>query len=345
VSDAAGRPLEGVTISPRSPRSANECARSDAAGRYELSLIVNPERGATLHASRPGYLLADQWILAGQYSTDGHMLLHWRMDKADSRAAVRGLVFDESGEGLRGVDVTFVTNEEGREGEWTTTSDVRGRFTCEGLPPGSYAMYLRLEEDQERRVELSLEAGEERSIEVELRKLRSRKHTVRLIDQDGEPVVGAQIYLSITSSTAPFPEVSDATGRVQLALREDVIAISVHDEGRPFQRFKQNGWPASDEEIVLRLCAGVRELKGRVLSRLGLPLAGAQLLVEGQGLGGGEISIYASSDEEGRFLLKHLPLGSVTLRAELLGYGAESIAIEDREGQVDVVMSELAGGE
>ena len=88
-------------------------------------------------------------------------------------------------------------------------------------------------------------------------------------------------------------------------------------------------------EILLALSAvvspvglaaqGSGSLSGRVTDAAGQPLARAQIVAEGTGL-------RATTDEQGRYALRGIPIGSYTVRVRLLGYAPQSARVTVEAG-------------
>ena len=93
--------------------------------------------------------------------------------------------------------------------------------------------------------------------------------------------------------------------------------------------------------ILLAPSLGAQQITGRVLnSQTGAPLAAVQVFIQGSGLG-------ALSQQNGRYLLLNVPVGTHTLTAQRIGYGLQTAEVTVAAGETvvrDFALSEQALG-
>ncbi len=173
-----------------------------------------------------------------------------------------------------------------------------------------------------------------------------REHTVRLepastiggfvLDEQGQPIAGARVSLSIPSSgnqkpgepridLGSFQTRTDAEGRWKCELvpaKLDMLSMTVEHsdyvlERHPFWRRTESPQVFVDLEAskaVLVLKEGIT-LQGRVIDRDGRPIAGAQVRTTPP-----IRHAAATTDDRGRFELAHIAPGPIELAAQAKGY-------------------------
>src|SRR5262245_16908347 len=87
--------------------------------------------------------------------------------------------------------------------------------------------------------------------------------------------------------------------------------------------------------VLPEWAAGQGTITGRI-TQAGTqrPLAGAQVSIPGTGVG-------ALANNDGRYLLVNVPVGQVTLRVEIIGYGTQEQGVSVAGGQATVANFEL----
>ncbi|MFN7931440.1 MAG: carboxypeptidase-like regulatory domain-containing protein, partial [Blastocatellia bacterium] len=85
----------------------------------------------------------------------------------DTRAALFGVVTDNTGAVVAGVTVSASATATGLK--WTTTTDSAGRYRIQLLPSGSYTLTVEAAQfTRQTQADLTLRVGEERRVDVSL---------------------------------------------------------------------------------------------------------------------------------------------------------------------------------
>jgi protocatechuate 3,4-dioxygenase beta subunit len=123
--------------------------------------------------------------------------------KETGKASLEGNVVKEpTGEPLKKAIVELIAENQEEGGNYTATSNQEGRFRIANIQPGRYKLFGErpgyIEVDKHRRrsqgVSLSLEPGQELKDEV-LHLLAAAIVTGRVLDEDGDPVPGAEVIV------------------------------------------------------------------------------------------------------------------------------------------------------
>jgi len=255
-------------------------------------------------------------------------------------ASLAGRVTKAGGAGIAGATVAIVKSEidlssfSGGGSEPTiVTTDAEGAWTAPQVAPASYSVtaaapgFLPV-----RHARITVGAGEtKRGIDIEL---APGGTIVRgtVSDIGGGGVAGARVSATGESfdlgsklgGEAPYTTLSDGEGKYQLSLPDGPYYLSAaHDDyTRRYHRAVVAGKPlVVDFELVPGAV-----IRGQVIARdTGKPLAGA--IVEasrgGRMSGMGRASASATSDAEGKFTLRHLSSGNLSVTAFGDGYASQ----------------------
>lgn len=296
--------------------------RSDDAGRFDLGSVATFP-GARLTAAVETQYVADVELP----SVDTRdLVLVATIRPVPAKPRVRGVVLDERGVGIAGAQVRIAGN--------AVNTDENGRFDLEedsvrpdselvaiktGYAPGWVAglaprlLAERLVEDVEIRL-----AGPPRSI------------TGRAVDADGEPLEGWRVSLAgaVVYPSMGIPVELAAAGRYGrdsgprtdddgrfevdgLAPQRYRVRLIDTRTGLVFDSAEIEAG-ARDVEIRLPADAWRDEVRGRVVSTLGAPVANVRIavlypIVEGHGFSESGHAQETSSDSDGEFELEDVP--------------------------------------
>jgi len=342
VLDAEHRPLADAYVAAVASEFLGEgqstdwvSGRTDAAGRFELRGLAPALRHA---------LLA---------SCDGHATCVWDFPPEEleqpelelgalelARAGVvSGLVVDESGTPLPGMEVVLVGTNADRArlrgdaelalaGDWyvntrTARADAGGRFTFGALPAGSFRLHARASgRPKGPPLELQLAQGETRE-GVELLYPAGETITGTVVDAEGRGIGGVYVNASLVaarggSGGAPGTTVSfrtggsgsfELTGLVPGAYDLDLWPFDAADEpDAPWLPARREAVESGGPALRVELPRGVT-IRGTLVDADGAALVGHIVLAEGIGPFE-DASASTATDDQGRFVLA-VPRGAV----------------------------------
>lgn len=261
--------------------------------------------------------------------------------KAEGRIALR-VVADETGGPIEGVEVSYFFRKQGNpepiQGKVVTDKD--GRATIERPEQdGLTAFNLTARKPKHAPFYLYWD-GTSHPIEIpaekELRLARGTTIGGIVRDEDGKPIAGASIEVSMPAIETNVPALSfgldrlktGADGRWQVDIAPpdlSNVSVTVRRDG-----YMQGGSMASrdlDSEIALKKGFG---LAGRVLDEEGRPIAGAVVIA---GLSLYEVKTQrGSTNERGEFSLENCAAGKIPVIAQAQGRAPELkvVAIEEK---------------
>jgi hypothetical protein len=247
-------------------------------------------------------------------------------------ALLAGRVLDAEGRPIAGarlevgrfeVGPTFAIGSPGRQVE----ADEEGRFRLRGLGD-DVPLTLNVRADGYLGVALDLQPPHQEPLEVRL----NRGGTVfgELVDEGGRPVAGAfltaridpqsQVHHRPPSGGEAATASSDDDGRFELtAVPVGVVTIDVASRDGGARVQAPAGTVGEGERVgPLRIeVQSALEIAGRVVRADGTPAAGASVAAVQERPGGGSSSMGTTADALGRFRLRGLPPGPVTVVATL----------------------------
>ncbi|MFP2926668.1 carboxypeptidase regulatory-like domain-containing protein, partial [Pyxidicoccus sp. 3LG] len=269
--------LERVEPDEDSSLPDPETATSDEEGRFSFEL---PEEGRYAVVSTGGQYLFTR-VEADAPSSDVRVVLR-------TGAVLNGSVVDARGEPLFQVRMSLKYRAIGEEQELERMSDEQGKFTLEGLPPGSHTLQGTLDRGGVRhQVSQTVSVQGAEPVEVKVRLDTGLQVSGVVVDTQGRPVEDAEVW---GYTLQPQPEgregarPSTATtgpdGRFTLEhLVEGPCVLSVVKEGyafdvpEPVQGQRRQGTAsragARDARLVLRYEG---YLRGRVVQEDGTPV-------------------------------------------------------------------------
>jgi protocatechuate 3,4-dioxygenase beta subunit len=304
--------------------------RTDGNGRFR---VVIPE-------VTEGYLLVQAAGLAPQQRaiTVDRDLKSLEFEMAPSRI-LQGRVVDGDGNPVAGATVTLAAMGEASLLEWSTTSDLEGRFRCDVVPRSGHAFYATKSGYGAPSMH---EVNNLPDGELVLRLEESFQITGRVVDAEtGQPLPSFKVIPGrIWGAGEPDSMMYWETYREQQG-RGGVYTMPFEDEGgSPFRLLVYadgylpemtpplSGRGRRTNDFALRRGKG---LEGVVVGPDGRPVEGAQVATLGLGyimlsgprieIGGGERSAITTSDEQGRFRLPALLAAPTLVAVHEVGYG------------------------
>jgi protocatechuate 3,4-dioxygenase beta subunit len=258
VTDEQGNPIAGATVCTY-PRERNQTSTDDE-GRFRLGQLDPTIERTRISALMEGYVTASVRIAPEAALNPVEIAL-------DRGSRVAGRVVTEDGKPVHGAtvsvgDVPFST------GALSTRTDAEGAFSIDVVPSGGQSVWALRDgyAAGQEHVDLPDEGAEVRGIEIIL--ARGYQVTGVVLDENGDPFPGAQIYpepVGFNQGASAFVgpgTISDAQGRFELdALRENRVLLRVWADGCSLL---EQTVSAGTSDVILRPMRGGR-LAGRVV--------------------------------------------------------------------------------
>jgi hypothetical protein len=191
---------------------------------------------------------------------------------------------------------------------WTDVADSQGQFALRGLPPGPTRVLVHVDRALRQVFEVDLPTGG--PIDLVLDPLEFATLTLRVLDQSGSPVVGAQtcVTLNRRGSRQSGPIHTDHTGEAihtDLIPGPNLLYLTMVNRGISFFLNIGADLAAGDQTEVIDLSTWP-VLRGRV-TRGDEPAANAALSLYEHGQSNNPHRISLSADELGNFEVPLLP--------------------------------------
>lgn len=216
-------------------------------------------------------------------------------------------------------------------------TDPQGRFSCRGLPPGSFDVTVLHPEFAPATAPVAISAaGPDATVEIRLEAGCSLSGAVR--DEDGAPVTGASVWVSAGAPLPPRAARSDESGAFRVEHLAPRVTIRVLAAGfaEAAMEAAMTGTPcAGVEEIALVRLGG--SVRGRVIDRRRLPVAGAAVRVERPGGDARWAGQRTVTGRDGGFSLPAPRGGALLVAASHPDYLEATVAVEPGES-VEVVL-------
>jgi len=289
---------------------------TDAEGRYEIPCLPGTTQ---LYASSPTYVSGPAASGEVEVGPDGATAPDLTLEPARS---LRALVVDEASAPVSGADVSVRQSgpEPGFGGGSAAVTGDDGLCTCPDLVGGPATVQARkgtlVSED------LVVEVGKDgvdEPVRLVLEAGRAAAVTVRIVDQDGRPVAGAQVSLYEQSerygTSRPVGE-TDANGQVTQSGLTPGTSYRITASALNAFPVETDLWAAEAGvthdlgTLTIRLCTG--KVSGAVVDENGTPLAGVRVFDPMDAPAVRE----TRTDADGRFTLGGLGEGPVCVFAE-----------------------------
>lgn len=343
VTDTYGSALEGAHV--RALGQPGGSATTDGRGDYEVYLTrVTEGRNPTVQFTLAGYhtiyLVPETVGLRG----GGQIRLDAQLEPEGEKVEVSGRVRSTYGDPVPRETVRLYAPSLKRQ--YLATSGEDGLFTVANVeiatdyqlsvrPNGSYQDYM------EGPIALNSSGI---FLDVRLEPLAGGSLTGRMVDLDGRPIPGFQLWLSSDRSRTRFrPVASDQDGYFFI---EDAPEGRLVLETRAAPQLRVSGaqlQPGEDADLLLLLDWGDLDLSGRIVDDRGGPVGGAQVLLTWMHRGPALSSTSnrrTVSDQNGLFRFTQLGPGVHHLDVRSPGFGAfrRSVDVGRDVGFVDVVL-------
>ena len=353
VADAeSGEPIGDaeVTLAGKGGSAPTRTARSDATGAFKVKGL--PAGKYEVRAIARGFLRSKQPAL--ELPDGGVKDLGIALERGGS---ISGRVLDDRGKPLSSAlvqpSMAFTT-----DAEWNAASesiagigvetDAEGRYRLEGLPPhGAYLIQASAGGFAPVR-STRIQVGRKQDVtSVDLVLRPGGGIRGRITDSDGKPIPGATLQAEAAAESEEHRVYTalDAIGKEALTDAAGEYALSPLGPGLYEVKASAGGYiPAARAGVEVGAggaAEGVdfilekgRTLAGTVVDADGSGIAGAEVVVEGEGR--------ARTGAGGRFSVKGLRGGGATVRAQKRGYAAAELEIEDARREITIQMQRLA---
>lgn len=293
VVDAYGHPIAGATIAGQGWE-----LRVDAGGRFELDL---PRGQRQLRVHSPGYATTETF---GDAPEGGRIVL-------DREAQIAGQLIDGLSRAPIGAARLLLLGSTLRQAR----TDAAGRFLFSGLPAGSYRLRAWAPGRSARSAEtIEVEAGDEVKLLLEGWPAFTVAGDVS-VESTGQAC--AKPYVVMRGALDVEEARGDEDGHVvfpAVSAGSYAVEVSCKDQGGLYLPRLDVGaeGPSPHRWVIPR----GRQLRGQVLGRAGRPRAGTPVFGEALGRTGfrGGMTL---TDDQGRFVLRGLGVGSIEVSAEL----------------------------
>jgi protocatechuate 3,4-dioxygenase beta subunit len=290
-----GSAVEGAVVNLKDPATGNWTkdprpmpeSVSDATGRFRIQGV--PSGWYELEVKAKGHI--DGHVSGIEVQADETIPVEVVLDPG---AVIRGIVRDQAGSPLPGIEITSQSSARGQFARTQAHTDETGQFIFDTLEPGEFRLtfigsgWITFKQSYEQRVETGPDL-----VEVTLE--RAPLVSGRVVTLQGEPIEGARIA-SRWSGKNTSETYSDSKGHFQLSLEGGVYSLSVFARGFAQFGIKIDETVTDLGDLVLSEAVTV---EGRVLSPDGHPLSGARIASYGGGFGSPDV--WSATD--GSFLL------------------------------------------
>jgi len=361
VVDAAnGKPVAGarVTVCDREAATFGRAAcreeRADSDGAFIINALSRDELRIGAVATGCAASALDK-IAPGEEDLGGIVI------RLGPGASVAGTVVDHHGDPVAGARVRFppegrrVGDPRAAAPSWPVFTGEGGRFLHEGLAAGnSYEVRsVRADRPDATAGPVPITAG--RNVEgVEIVMPAAARLVWRIAGPEGETIEDLELFLQETGEDASLGLLSRPLSDEMLQrdedggwsagpLRHGSFEMLIVPSGFAELRKSRVALRPGETTDLGRLVADPgREVAGLITDLEGNPVEGARV----QAWDGGPISTtsrWSESNEQGRYRVKGLREGEVTLHVEAEGYFASNHAVPTDETQFDVELEPAAG--
>jgi 5-hydroxyisourate hydrolase-like protein (transthyretin family) len=325
--------------------------RTDSRGRFHLVGLASREYHLTV--SRAGYLPSGLPVTAGMPPPEIHVALV-------RGATVSGKVTDEKGVAVAGVRVQMSPGTGRRamfyadpvRGAPSSISRADGSFRLGGLPPGIPVSILATREGfvSTRRDGIATAAGAGKPVTLVLR--RGLEARGRVVNGEGEAIVGAQVALSRTEERrllggAGWSTESPGSARSAVTSADGGFVLKALEAGSYSAAIKHAAY-ASKSIAALEVKASGTTDWGPFVLTPSAPLSGLVRNKRGEPVAGGTVATSSSdggynqvlTDAEGRFRQDGYSAGaavSLSVRAE--GYAETKQSVKAPASDLAIVLS------
>ncbi len=344
VTNSSGEPLDRVWVGLDARRDRS--ALTDADGNYVLRL--DSDQAAT--DSKIRFYLRGYEVELHPLATarDQGRQLNVTLRPVEDAVSVTGIVESEQGQPIAGATVALKSQALGtqyqavtnRDGAFSFSDAKAGQgYSLRIFPKGRYLDYSR------HKINVP---DDGLSLEISLKSLETGRLVGRMIDEQGNPVVGFRLWVVASGATqGAMPISSDDQGYFELA---EAPAGSLTFDTRSSPRLAVRGvtlQPGGEQDVVLVLDWGEEELTGEVGGERGEPIAGAEVSLSWSHASGdvlGTSQRTTRTNPDGSFRFQQLGPGQHHLKVRAPGYRSieEHYDIGEHAAEVEVRLEQDA---
>jgi len=319
VDAESGEPLEGVEINTPDGRYT-----ADRQGR--ALIVVGDKEPSYMWVTtlKRGYVSMRVFFGSGMRTSipQSYVL------KIKRSTMIGGVVQNEEGEPINGVQISFRNQGKGVEQEpyiweYRVTTDSRGKWICDIMPSdlGGVMIHLLHSDyisDERMGIRPLPPTRELQNLTSVMVMTRGLLITGRVLDEQGNPIQGAKVYKGTRRDVALFLNtLTDEEGRFRFGAKAGVETLTAEAEGYAPQ-LKKVEVREGMEEVEFRLSPAM-EIRARVVDANNIPVKGASVeSVEWQGIE--SFKVQALTDKNGRFEWKDAPADEVYFDISKTGY-------------------------
>lgn len=322
VRDAAGQPLEGVTVLPVLPGQASVLTGDD--GRFRLPVRTK----STIDSFAIRFQLPGFHEQTGQFAIPGdgaskRAAINVVMQAVESWTSVQGTVYSASGKPLAGRTVELRPQSAPRS--YKTTTDRRGQYAFPVVEsPADYRLIVfggADHKDYQQSLHVTADMGE---LDVVAEAYEFGEVTGQLVNLSGEPVPNFALLVRNTGSRQPNTLVStDKHGNFDIPAAPAgklVVASqstpSILVEGLLLK-------PGDKLHLPLVLDWGQNEIHGVVVNALGNPVPASRIVLQWSHQSDGittKTTRRTAADTQGHFAFSRLGPGTHSLQVDAAGF-------------------------
>lgn len=317
----AHSPLATVDVLPIGDKGR---AQTDAAGRYELELSLEPGKVPSLRFHKDGYRPQRISLAVSPGMQSQTIKADIVMEAIGDEGRVSGTVSAVGGGPIAGATVQLSSAQRGRS--LRAGSDLAGGFVFPKVETASdYRLWVRPPSGYGDHVRDSLViTGAGLELNVVLEPVRKGSLEARLLDPDGKPLPGFSLRLRSAAEAGPIRVVGDAQGRFVV---DDLPAGRLSLDTGSAPHLSVSGIevsPAARQTVDITLDWGDHEITGQVRSADAQPLPGSEVTLHWRRQGQDGISSQSNrrtiTDQRGFFRFTRLGSGAHALSVVASGY-------------------------
>ncbi len=307
---------------------------TDSTGEYKIDNVEPGEYKVTAAKRSYDTLSVSVTVIAGK-NTIANFILQKRDSTADiNYGVISGTVSDaQNGNAIPNVSLYTIPSTV------VLTSGSNGAFSFQNLTPGSYSLVAKKSGYDSALVTLNVLAGMTSTADILLTKSDTTvtpvtgELTGNIIDAvKGTPIVNAEISTS-PSSTIIF---SDSLGNYHFfGLTPGSYTVSISKNYYIETSATVNITAGISTTADFALTPTVGEIQGSVIDSTGTPIKDVIITTTP------ETGSYIT-DDGGAFTIRNVPVGSVTVSAEKIGYAAKTVNITVNPGETRTVVIMLS---
>jgi len=322
VLDAAGKPLEGVTVLPVLPGQPSVLTGDD--GRFRVPVRLKPTvKSFALRFQLPGFLEQTGTFEVPADATATTTAMKVVMQPVEAWTSVKGRVYSDSGDPLAGRTVELRPKSSPRS--YKATTDSQGHFAFPVVEsPADYRLMLAGgadHKDYQRSLHVTADMGE---LDVIAESYEFGAVTGELVNLSGEPVPDFALLVRNTGSRQPNALVNtDEHGNFEIPAAP-AGKLVVASQSTPSILVDGLELKAGDKlHLPLVMDWGQHEIHGVVLNALGNPVPASRILLQWSHQADGitvKTTRRTAADTQGHFAFSRLGPGVHSLQIDAAGF-------------------------